>query len=168
MVAERGAVRVFSGENLTTVDAKGRTSIPARFRDILVEGFGDERFFITKSMPVTLDGGIVARGLSAYPVREWKELEKRINSNEGGFTSVDLNRIKRLIVAPAVECTADKQGRVLIPPTLRLHAGLERDVLMVGMGPRFDIWSSETYQLVTEQDEKNFPQDSEALAALGI
>lgn len=160
---------MFGGENLTTIDAKGRTSIPAKFREILVDTFGDDRFFITKAAPIPLDSGRSARGLSVYPIREFRDIESKLNSADGGgFTSAQLNSIKRQILNPGVECTSDKQGRVLIPPALRVHAGLDRDVWVVGMGKRFDIWSNEMYQLVIEQDEKNFPQDSAALAALGI
>jgi MraZ protein len=159
---------MFGGENLSTIDGKGRTSIPAKFRETLVEVYGDERFIITKATPVDFGDGSYGRGLSVYPVTEWRQLEQKILANEGGFTSVQLNSIKRQVLAPAVECSADKLGRVLIPPALRVHAGLERDIWFVGMGRRFDVWSKETYGRVNAQDEKNFPQESEALAALGI
>ena len=103
-----------------------------------------------------------------YPLREWIELEKRIQTNESGLALAQLNSLKRLVLAPGQELTADKLGRVLIPPSLRLYAGLERDLYIVGMGKRFDVWSAETYARVNAQDERNFPQDSAALAALGI
>jgi MraZ protein len=106
--------------------------------------------------------------LSVYPLTEWRELEKKILANEGGLPLAQLNSLKRLVLGPAQECTADKLGRVLIPPALRSHAGLDRELLFVGMGKRFDLWSKETYGRVNAQDERNFPQDSEALAALGI
>lgn len=159
---------MFSGENLTTIDGKGRTSIPAKFRDLLTSGFGDERFVITKASPVALDNGSFGRGLSVYPLSEWVVIEKRIQANEGGLALARLNSLKRLVLGPAQECSADKLGRVLIPTALRQHAGLERDLIFVGMGRHFDIWSAEIYALVNSQDELNFPQDSEALAALGI
>ena len=159
---------MFGGESLTTIDSKGRTSIPARFREQLVNAFGDERFVVTKSSPVDFDDGSYGRGLSVYPLSEWVVLERRIQSNEGGLALAQLNSLKRLVLGPAQECSADKLGRVLIPPSLRQHAGLERELVMVGMGSRFDIWSAETYARVNAQDERNFPQDSAALAALGI
>ncbi len=159
---------MFGGESLTTIDAKGRTSIPAKFRELLVSCFEDERFVLTKSSPVDFDDGSFGRGLSVYPLREWTELEKRIQTNESGLALAQLNSLKRLVLAPGQELTADKLGRVLIPPSLRLYAGLERDLYIVGMGKRFDIWSAETYARVNAQDERNFPQDSAALAALGI
>lgn len=159
---------MFGGESLTTIDSKGRTSIPARFREVLAGCFGDERCIITKSSPVEFDDGSFGRGLSVYPVSEWLALEQKIQANEGGLALAALNSLKRLVLGPAQECCADKLGRVLIPPALRQHAGLDRDLVFVGMGKRFDIWSSETYARVNAQDERNFPQDSAALAALGI
>ena len=159
---------MFGGENLSTIDGKGRTSIPAKFRETLAELFGDDRFVMTKATPIDFGDGAYGRGLSVYPLNEWRELENKILANEGNFTSVQLNSIKRLVLAPAVECNADKLGRVLIPPALRAHAGLEREIWFVGMGKRFDVWSKEGYGRVNAQDEKNFPQESEALAALGI
>ena len=159
---------MFGGESLTTIDAKGRTSIPAKFREVLTSCFVDERFVLTKSSPVDFDDGSFGRGLSVYPVNEWQELEKKILANEGGLPLAQLNSLKRLVLGPAQECSVDKLGRVLIPPALRLQANLERDVYFVGMGRRFDIWAKETYARVNAQDERNFPQDSAALAALGI
>jgi MraZ protein len=159
---------MFGGESLTTIDSKGRTSIPVKFREVLTANFGDERFVITKSSPVDFDDGSFGRGLSVYPISEWMVLEKRIQANEGELPLAQLNSLKRLVLGPAQECAADKLGRVLIPPALRIHASLERNLYFVGMGKRFDIWSGETYARVNTQDERNFPQDSAALAALGI
>ncbi|MDY0384582.1 MAG: division/cell wall cluster transcriptional repressor MraZ [Geobacter sp.] len=159
---------MFGGECLTTIDTKGRTSIPVRFREVLSQGFGDERFVITKASPVDFGDGSYGRGLSVYPLSEWQELEKKIQANEGGLALAQLNSLKRLVLGPAQECSVDKLGRVLIPPALRLHAALERDLYFVGMGKRFDVWGKETYSRVNAQDERNFPQDSAALAELGI
>lgn len=159
---------MFTGENLSTIDTKGRTSIPVRFREVLVSTYGDENFVITKASPVEFDDGTFGRGLSIYPAQEWQELEQRIQANESGLPVAQLNSLKRLVLGPALLCTADKVGRVLIPPALRMHASLERDLYCVGMGKRFDIWARDIYLRVAGQDERNFPQDSDALASLGI
>src|SRR5512138_3434564 len=151
---------MFSGENPSTIDGKGRTSIPAKFRDVLVSVFGGERFVVTKATPVDLGDGSYGRGLSVYPLSEWNEVERKINANEGGLPTSQLNILKRQILGAKEEAAADKLGRVLLAPALRLHAGLEREILFVGMGNRFDIWSRETYRRVLEQDEKNFPVDN--------
>lgn len=158
----------FAREWPSSIDAKGRTSIPAKFREILVSAFGDERFVITKATPVDFGGGALGRGLSVFPLTEWREIVAKINANEGNFPSAQLNSIKRRYLGAADEYCADKLGRVLIPPALREHAGLERDIVFVGMGNRFDLWSRETYAMVSEQDEKALPLDSEELASLGL
>jgi len=165
-MAEENAL--FGGENPSTIDGKGRTCIPVKFRECLVNPAGEERFVMTKAAPVDLGDGTFGRGLSVYPLPEWQQIKKKVLANEGGFTAVQLNSIKRQIINPAEECSTDKLGRVLVPSALRSHAGLERDIWFVGMGQRFDIWSKETYSRVNAQDEKNFPLESEALAALGI
>jgi MraZ protein len=158
---------MFRGIFLNTVDAKGRTSMPARFREVLTETYGDERFFITNSGPVELGSGIFARGLSIYPCKEWLALEENV-AKGAGFTFAQLNSINRLILAPGVECTADKQGRVLIPPHLRSAAVLERDIVFVGSQKKVEIWSQAEWERVTSQAEKDFPATTQALAELGI
>ncbi|HLO24913.1 MAG TPA: division/cell wall cluster transcriptional repressor MraZ [Geobacteraceae bacterium] len=158
---------MFRGIFQNTVDAKGRTSMPARFREVLTETYGDDRFVITNSGPVELGSGIFARGLSIYPYREWLALEEKV-SKGAGFTFAQLNSINRLILAPGVECTADKQGRVLIPPHLRSAAALERDIVFVGSQKKVEIWSQAEWERVTSQAEKDFPANTQALAELGL
>src|ERR1035441_5611987 len=119
---------MFGGEHYTSIDAKGRTSLPARMREVFGAHFGDERFVITKCH-VDMGNGVVGRGLSIYPFSDWQALREKINKGGNGLTAAQLNSIKRLILAPGVECTADRQGRVLIPPTLRAYASLERDIV---------------------------------------
>lgn len=157
---------MFRGDFESSIDPKGRISIPVKFREVFVETFEDERFVVTKCI-VGMGDGSNCHGLSVYPYREWLALEERVDRGEG-FTSAQLNSIKRLILAPAVECTADKQGRVLIPPTLRGCAALERDVVIIGMQKKIEIWSQENWERVIGQAEKDFPSDTAALASLGI
>lgn len=160
-----GQEAIFGGENPSTIDSKGRTCIPAKFREAIVQAFADERFVITKAQPVNLGEDTYARGLSVYPLSVWAEIKRRALANEGGYTSLQLDSIKRQFLNPAEECGADKLGRVLIPTALRVHAGLERDIWFVGMDRRFDIWSRDTYNRVNTQDEKNLPLD---LTAIGF
>lgn len=159
---------LFGGENPSTIDGKGRVCIPARYREILSQLSSAECFVLTKAAPVDMGDGCFGRGLSAYTFAAWQEIKNKLLKNEGGFTSSQLNAIKRQLINPAEQCSIDKLGRILIPTSLRSHASLERDIWFVGMGQRFDIWSKETYSRVTVQDEKNFPNDSEALAEMGI
>ena len=160
---------MFRGKFETTIDAKGRTSLPAKFREVLVDNFGDERFFITNSNPVRLGEGVYSSGLVVYPYKEWLVLEEKLMVGTGlGLSSAELAAVKRRIVAPAIECVADKLGRVLVPPHLRKSALLEREILFVGMLNKAEIWSQAEWEKVCRQDEQNFPIDSPVLAELGL
>ncbi len=158
---------MFSGEHYNSIDAKGRTSIPAKLREVMVETFGDERFVVTKCL-VDMGNGDYCRGLSVYPHQEWLILQERVDRGGSGLTAAQLNSVRRLILAPGVECGADKQGRVLIPPTLRSYAALERDIVFVGTQKKIEIWNQETWDRVCSQAEKDFPSDTPALAELGL
>jgi MraZ protein len=160
---------MFRGVFNTTIDVKGRTSLPAKFREILTETFGDERFFITNSSPVRLADGFSCSGLAIFPYREWIALEEKLVRGTGlGLSSSELAAVKRRIVAPAVECSADKLGRILIPPHLRKGASLEREIVFAGLLNKAEIWSLAEYEKVRRQDDENFPDDSPALAELGL
>ena len=162
-------VRMFRGKFDTTIDAKGRTSIPAKFREVLVDTFGDERFFLTKSSPVRLGAGQVCYGLVIYPYHDFLALEEKLKDGTGlGLSLSELAAVKRTVLVPAVECLADKLGRLLVPSDLRKSAQLERDIHFIGMQNKVDIYSTAVWTRVCEQDEQNFPVDSPALAGLGL
>ncbi|MRR06595.1 MAG: transcriptional regulator MraZ [Deltaproteobacteria bacterium] len=160
---------MFRGIFNTTIDGKGRTSLPAKFREVLVEAFGDERFFLTNSNPVRLGDGVSCSGLAIYPYQEWIVLEEKLVRGTGlGLSSVQLAAVKRRIIAPAVECSADKLGRILVPPHLRKSASLEREIVFAGLLNKAEIWSLAEWEKVYRQDDDNFPGDSQALADLGL
>ena len=120
---------MFRGVYEHQIDAKGRTSLPAKLRDTLT-GTYDERLIITTALDPCLH---------AYPVREWEALESALakrNPMEPGVKT-----LMRLYVASAQECPLDKLGRVLIPPSLRAHAGLEKDLVWAGMVKVIEVWS---------------------------
>lgn len=158
---------MFSGEHYNSIDNKGRTSVPAKLRDVFVGTFGDERFVVTKCL-VDVGDGNFCRGLTIYPMTEWQALQERVEKGGNGLTAAQLNSIRRLILAPGVECISDKQGRVLIPPTLRTYAALEKDIVFVGIQRKVELWSLEMWDKVCSQAEKDFPGDTAALADLGL
>ncbi len=130
---------MFRGVFEHQIDGKGRTSFPAKLRETLV-GTYDERLIVTTSLDACLH---------AYPVREWEQLElalSRRNPMEPG-----VKQLMRLYVASAQECPLDKLGRILIPPTLRNHASLEKDVIWAGMVKVIELWSKEGW--ARAQDE---------------
>jgi MraZ protein len=120
---------VFRGVYEHQIDAKGRTSLPARLRETLAGAY-DERLILTTALDPCLH---------AYPVREWEALETALgkrNPMEPGVKT-----LMRLYVASAQECPLDKMGRILVPPSLRAHAALEKDVVWVGMVKVIELWS---------------------------
>jgi len=125
---------MFRGQFIHSVDAKGRVSLPARFRDLLVSG-GDARFVLT---PAPFDPC-----LHLYPMRAWEEFERRVAE----LPRLDPNvvRFRRLYVSAAVECELDRAGRVLVPPPLRDRAHLDKEAVWAGMGQILELWSKDDF-----------------------
>ncbi len=157
----------FRGEHYNTLDSKGRTSIPARLRSVFTEVFGDERFFITKNFTIKTNEGETCRGLTIYPFADFLAIEDNFEQAKG-MSLEDKNNYRRQFFAPAVECAMDKQGRVLIPPTLRDYAGLEKEIIFVGMQRKIEIWDSATWSKVSAHAEMNSPENNIILADVGI
>ncbi len=120
---------MFRGQFEHAMDAKGRISLPSRFRDALE---GDMRLIVTR--------GLGDPCLDVFPMKRWEELERRIAE----LPRFDANVIKlrRLYVSAAVECELDGQGRVLVPQALREHAALDKDVVWAGMVEKAELWSA--------------------------
>ena len=116
---------MFMGEYNHTIDAKGRLIIPSRFRELL-----GEEFVLTRG----LDGC-----LSIYPMDEWVAFEEKLRALP--LTNKDARTFSRFFVAGATTCQLDKQGRILLPQTLREFAQLEKDVVLSGNLNRVEIWS---------------------------
>ncbi len=139
-----------------TVDDKGRLSIPAKFRDALDTTF---------SAPL-----IVTRRkecLVAYPSDEWRALEARMDEKLPAFDAKAL-AFRRYFYAPAQECPLDKGGRILLPPTLRSHAALDREVVLSGMGKSFEIWDKGRYDALMAAAVDDFDEVAQAMGDRGL
>ena len=158
---------MFRGIFHSSMDEKGRTSVPARFRDVLAQTFKDEQMVVTRAVPVDLSTGEVCRGLTLYPYTQWLELESRV-AQSTEFSSRQLNAIKRGILAHGAECIADKQGRILIPPLLREYGNLDKDVVFVGSLTKVEIWNKDVWAKVDQASEMDLPLDMPELAKLGL
>jgi len=150
---------MFRGSFEHTLDNKGRLSIPAKFREVLL-GKGDERIVITNFVVEQ------ARCLDVYPFDEWVRFEDEVRKKP---------RFDRRIIAfqnyylgGASECAVDKQGRILIPPLLREYAGLKRDVALVSVLDKFRVWDKETWKKVFAEAEEKLMQDPDFLGDLGL
>lgn len=133
---------MFRGSSVHSLDAKGRIIIPSRFRDVIRAGSGDA-LMITR----------MDNSLFAYTLNEWSKVENRILAL--AEKSDYMRRFRRVFVGGAFECNCDKQGRVLIPPTLRNYAKLEKEIVLVGVLEHFEIWSKENWENENEAMEKD-------------
>jgi MraZ protein len=130
---------VFRGVFEHAIDAKGRTSLPAKIREVLAANY-DERLIVTTGLDPCLH---------AYPVREWEALEVALARRS--VLEPGIKQLMRLYVAGAQECPVDKLGRVLIPPSLRAHAGLEKEVVWAGMVKVIELWSASGWAKAREE-----------------
>jgi MraZ protein len=150
---------LFRGRYEHSIDAKGRTSVPSRFREVMTAQ-GDSKLVLTTG----LDSCLVA-----YPMAEWMAFEQRLEALPQ-FDS-DVVTLKRIYVSGAVECDVDKVGRLLIPAALRKHAQLKRDALWAGMGRHIELWSKETFEALRKDvlaDDDRRRAISKRLAELGL
>lgn len=141
---------MFMGEYNHTIDAKGRLIIPSRLREAL----GDE-FVVTKG----LDGC-----LFAYPKEEWSAFEEKLGALP--LTNSNARKFSRFFLAGAAMAELDKQGRILIPPVLREFAELEKEVVLVGVSRRVEIWSKERWAEANTFDDVE--EIAEHMEGLGL
>lgn len=146
---------MFRGRYSHQIDTKGRLSIPSRFREILAQAF-DERVIITN----------FDQCLWAYPVAEWQELERKVAALPQFMEEV--KALQRVFISAAAECPIDRQGRILIPPTLREYAAIDRDVVIVGMTRRFELWARERWEVVFASAQQRLGGLGGKLADLGL
>ncbi len=147
---------MFRGRYEHTIDAKGRTSVPVRYRDAL-DAAGARRVVLTSA----LDPCLVA-----YTPAEWAVFEERLAKLPQFDRAVQ--KLKRIYVSGAVECEIDDVGRILVPPTLREHAHLTKDVLWAGAGRYAELWDKAAWLEHFETTEDERRDISSRLAELGL
>ena len=141
---------MFMGEYNHIIDAKGRLIILARFRELL-----GEEFILTKG----LDGC-----LSIYPMDAWEAFETKLRALP--LTNKNARTFTRFFVAGATNCELDRQGRILVPQTLREFAGLEKEVVLTGNLDRIEIWSKEKWSENCNYDDMD--SIAESMQDMGI
>lgn len=132
---------MFIGEYYHSLDEKGRVNFPAKLREEL----GDQ-FVITKG----LDGC-----LSAYSMGKWEVISEKV----AGLPQAKARDLKRFMFSAATIVNPDKQGRVLISPTLRMFAKINKDIAVIGASDHVELWDRETWI------ERNAEMDSDDIAA---
>src|ERR1700722_13968085 len=147
---------MFRGRYEHTIDAKGRTSLPARYRDALA-ATGERRIILTSA----LDPCLVA-----YAMPEWSAFEERVAKLPQFDRAVQ--KLKRIYLSGAIECDIDESGRILVPPTLRDHASLTKEVLWAGSGKYAELWDKEAWTSHFKTTEAERQDISSRLAELGL
>jgi MraZ protein len=134
---------MFRGVTALNLDAKGRLAIPTRYRDVLAG-----------NLVLTADP---SRCLLLYPRAAWDPLQAGLMS----LSSFDpkIRALQRLLVGHADDVEVDAAGRILVPPELRRYANLDKRVVLVGQGRKFELWDEQQWQVETAQAIA-FPADA--------
>jgi MraZ protein len=139
------------GEYQHSLDEKGRLIIPAKFREDLGENF------------------VITRGLDnclfAYPLSQWKVIEDKVK--ELPTSQAETRAFVRMFFSGAIEAELDKQGRIIIPQQLREHARIERDVYVIGVSTKVEIWAKEIWGNYANQAEQSY-EEIAAITKIGI
>lgn len=136
------------GEYQHTLDAKGRLFIPAKLREQLGDGF-----VVTKGLDECL---------FLYPQKAWDELEQKIRQ----LLMSKSRGLQRFFLSSAADVTVDRQGRIVIPTMLRSYANLERDVVVIGVGERAELWDARRWNAYT--DDLDCESIAQAMEELGF
>jgi MraZ protein len=145
-------IKVLLGEYQHTLDAKGRLILPAKFREEL-----GESVIFTKGLDACLFG---------YSVSEWSILEEKLKKLP--LAKPEARAFARFFFAGAAEIGYDKQGRILLPPVLREHARLEKEVVVIGVSNRIEIWSQDAWNAYNEALAPSVSDLTQELVDLGI
>ena len=141
---------MFMGEYSHTIDAKNRLIIPSKFREVL-----GEEFVVTKG----LDGC-----LFVYDNEEWKIFEEKLKSLP--LTNKDARSFVRFFLAGAANVEVDKQGRILVPSVLCDFADIKKDVILIGVASRIEIWSKERWEGTATYEDMD--EIAEHMSDLGL
>jgi len=142
---------MFYGEYLHSIDRKGRLILPSRFREVTKTNF-IEKFFVTRGLD---------KCLFMFAEEEWRSQESKFKAIS--FTKQEARTFNRLYFSGAVEVAPDKQGRILLPQYLKDFAEIKRDVMIVGVSNRIEIWAREKWQEFYGNWRKSFEEIAEKL-----
>jgi len=146
---------VFRGQYHHNIDEKGRIIFPSKFREIFAEEY-DNRIVITNW----------DQYLMVFPYDEWLVIEEKV-AHQSKLRK-EVRSFQRFFMSGAVDCNLDGQGRVLIPPTLREYAKLEKDIVLAGMLKVIEIWSKDRFEEEMKKAGSEIDKNTNFIADLGI
>lgn len=142
---------MFYGEYLHSIDRKGRLILPSKFREVAKSNF-IEKFFITRGLD---------KCLFMFSEEEWRAQEAKFKAIS--FTKQEARTFNRLYFSGAAEIAPDRQGRILVPQYLKDFAEIKRDVMVVGVSNRIEIWAKEKWQDFYGNSRPSFEEIAEKL-----
>lgn len=148
---------MFIGRVFASVDQKGRLSIPAKFRDAFYSQYSNHLLVLIRNFDQCLD---------LYPMEEWKLREEKLNTLPR--TQKQVRSLLRVLYADATTCHLDNQGRILIPQELRDFAGLNGEIVLLGLSHKIEIWNKEKWNVTLQEGTDSFPNYIEQMGNLGI
>jgi MraZ protein len=143
---------MFIGEYSHKIDARGRVNIPSKLREEV-----DDKFYLTKGLD---------KCLFLFPEEEWKIFEEKLKILP--LTDRNARAFVRMFFAGAVECIIDKQGRINVPNNLIKHSEINKEVMIIGVGQRIELWSKENWEDYNEPNNISYDEIAEKMAELGI
>lgn len=152
IAAQRRRESVFLGEYSHSLDEKGRVVMPSKFRTGL-----DDGCVVTKGQE---------RCIYVFPMDRWEEESSKVLKLPR--TDRRARNFSRSFFASASDQALDRQGRVQIPESLRRYAGLEKDLTVVGVADRIEVWAADTWRTVAEEADVYYSEIEEALSEDGI
>ena len=145
------------GKHYNSLDAKGRLIIPAQFREYLVE---------TDSATLIVTNEVFDKCICVYTPAQWKELVDKVQVLPQ--TSDAIKYYMRRVIGSAVKCDLDKQGRILVSPALRKDAGLNSEIVLIGLENRIEIWDKAEFEGTMEPSETDKEAFKEAFNLHGL
>lgn len=147
----------FSGKYYYNLEEKGRLIIPAPFREIISSNYSPKLYITNAAFD---------RCLHIYPYEEWIRLEEKVRGLPRMLEEVRF--FMRRVIASAQECTMDKQGRLLIPASLREDAGINGEVVIVGQIDKIELWDRKEWDAATDITRLDRKTVEERLASYGL
>jgi len=142
---------MFYGEYLHSIDRKGRLILPAKFREVAKANF-IERFFVTRGLD---------KCLFMFSEEEWRSQEAKFKAIS--FTKLESRTFNRIYFSVAGEVTPDRQGRILLPQYLKDFAEIKKDVVIVGVSNRIEIWAKDKWHEFYGNSRQSFETIAEKL-----
>ena len=150
---------MYRGISSVNLDSKGRFSVPTKYRETLCKS--------GNTLVITID--TEERCLLLYPIEVWEGIEEKIQSLPSFNPAT--RRIQRLLIGHATEVDMDAQGRLLLSPVLREHAMIDKSMVIVGQGKKFEIWSKDHWEKQCDQwlnQENGGSDESSALEGISV